>query len=271
MKDEGGRREDGEGMIVAIDIGNTTIALGLFEGNRLLETWRIGSERKKTGDEYALLIRGLFAMGGFDGAAVKGAIIGSVVPPLNAVLQKCGERLWGFPPLLMTHETPIGMENRYGNPQEVGMDRLANAVGGKRRTGAPVIIVDFGTAVTLDLVDRDGAYAGGCILPGLETSAEALSRCTAQLPRIPLQKPSRVLGKTTIVSIQAGLYFGITSAVDGLIDRLWDEIGYKTAVIVTGGGADSLNWDLAHEHIYDPHLTLLGLKAIWELNNRTEE
>jgi len=254
-------------MFFAADIGNTNIVLGLFEGNEIIEHWRVSTDLRRTEDEYAILLHELFAMKQRDVAYVKGAILESVVPHLNEKIKKSMERTFGFPPLVMTSETPIGLENRYAIPREVGMDRLANAVGGKMKMGAPLIIIDFGTAITLDLVDKDGAYAGGCILPGLETSADALFLRTAQLPRIELLRPPAVLGKTTVASMQSGLYFGTIGAVDTLIDRLWEEIGYKTAIIVTGGGAAQIVNELAHPCEYDPHLTLRGLKAIWEMNN----
>jgi len=257
-------------MFFAADIGNTNIVLGLFEGDEIIEHWRISTDMRRTEDEYAVLLHELFATKQRDVDSVKGAILESVVPHLNEKIKKSMERTFGFPPLVMTFETPTGLVNRYASPREVGMDRLANAVGGKMKMGAPLIIIDFGTAITLDLVDKEGAYAGGCILPGLETGADALFLRTAQLPRIELLRPPAVLGKTTVASMQSGLYFGTIGAVDALIDRLWDEIGYKTAIIVTGGGAGQIVNELAHKCEYDPHLTLRGLKAIWELNNKSD-
>ena len=257
-------------MLLALDIGNSIISLGLFSGENLIDHWRISSDLKKTEDEYALVLRNLFSLAGREVSEIQGVIIESVVPQLLWILTDSIKRLFNLEPLILTFQTPIGLENRYENPQEVGMDRLANAVGGIQSVGAPVIIVDFGTAITLDLVDQDGAYAGGAILPGREISAEALFKRTSRLPRISLQRPPQILGKTTFFSMQSGLFFGTLGAVEFMIHRLWKEIGYKTKVIVTGGGAAELIPEMPYVDLFDPHLTLRGLRAIWT-HNKTKE
>jgi len=259
-----------EHMLLALDIGNSIISLGVFSDDTLVDHYRISSDLKKTEDEYALVIRDLFALKGLDVSKVNGAIIESVVPQLLQVLQKSIQSLFHLDALIFTYQTPISLENRYENPQEVGMDRLANAVGGINALGAPVIIVDFGTAVTLDLVDKDGAYAGGVILPGREISAEALFKRTSKLPRVSLLPPPKTLGKTTITSIQSGLFWGTLGSVESLIRRLWKEIGYETKVIVTGGGASELIPEMPYVDLFDPYLTLRGLQSIWSHNRKTK-
>lgn len=253
-------------MILAVNIGNTNIAAAVFDGDAIKECWRLASDAKKSEDEYALALQGLMNMQGLAASDIKGAIIGSVVPALNEKWAGCLNRVIGVSPLVMTHRTPIGMENRYTNPAEVGMDRLANAVGGKLMMGAPVIVLDIGTAATLDIVDREGAYAGGCILAGLETTAEALALRTARLPRISPRKPAAAAGKSTLASLESGIFYGMVGAVDGLVERLWAEIGYETGLIATGGGAAAILKSLKHSWRHDPSLTLRGLKAVWDLN-----
>ena len=250
-------------MLLAIDIGNTHTTLGVFSGEELVKNWRISTDLKKTADEYAVLIRELFSLSPLEIGGVKAAILESVVPHLNMIFQESIKGLFGLDPLVLNYQTPIGLENRYDNPREVGMDRLANAVGGKAALGAPVVIVDFGTAITLDLVDREGAYAGGIILPGREMGADALFKRTSKLPRISLLRPPKVLGKTTDTSMQSGLFYGAIGSVETLIERLWEEIGYKTKVVVTGGGGQELVREMKHVDLFDPHLTLRGLSFIW--------
>jgi len=254
-------------MLLTIDIGNTHVALGIFSNNTLVEHWRISTDMKKTEDEYAISLQNLFSLSHLEQKNIKGAILESVVPHLALVFEKAIKRLFDFDPLILNHKTPIGLVNLYENPLEVGLDRLANAVGGKNILGAPVIIVDFGTAITLDLVDKNGAYAGGVILPGKEMGADALYKRTSKLPRIPLIRPPGVLGTTTISSMQSGLFFGTIGAVEALVRNLWKEMGYKTKVIVTGGGASLLINEISLMDLYDPYLTLRGLQIIWNDNH----
>jgi len=253
-------------MLLTVDIGNTTIALGIFRGEDLVDHWRISSDLKKTADEYAICIRNLFSLSGREPSDISGSIIESVVPPLTGRLAAGVKRISGKDPFLFNHNTPIDLENRYEIPEQVGMDRLANAAGAKYLWGAPIIIVDFGTAITLDFLDREGAYAGGVILPGLEMSANALFRGTSRLPRISLVRPPRVLGTTTDASMQSGLFFGTLGAVESLIERLWEEAGYKTRVVATGGGASEIARGISRLDAFEPFLTLKGLNAIWHYN-----
>jgi type III pantothenate kinase len=260
-----------ERLLLTVDIGNTNIVLGIFAGERLIDHWRIATELKKTEDEYALTLQGLVALNEVRPADASGAIIASVVPHLCPVFQKSIRRVFGVEARILDHTTPIPVRNRYENPQEVGVDRLANAVGGKTLFGAPLIIVDFGTAITLDVVSPAGDYLGGVIMPGLEMSADALYKRTSRLPRILLERPAHVLGRTTIASMQSGLYFGLVSAIDGVIEKLWKELGFKSKVVATGGLAPAFAAESKLVTATDPFLTLHGLRLIWEYNQKRQK
>ena len=255
-------------MILAINIGNTNTSAAVFDGEIIRACRRFASDGNKAEDDCEFALQGLMDLNGLAAQDINGAIIGSVVPPLNEKWKSCIQKILGIFPLVMSHQTPIGMENRYINPAEVGMDRLANAVGGKLIIGAPVIILDVGTAATLDLVDKEGAYAGGCIFAGLETTAEALALKTARLPRIAPRKPAAAAGRSTVASLESGIFYGMVGAVDSLTERLWSEIGYETGLIATGGGASAILGCLKHSWQHDPNLTLRGLKTIWDLNQK---
>ena len=255
-------------MLLTIDIGNSCINLGIFQNQELKIHWRIASDLYKTQDEYTVLMANLMSLNRMKVRDIKDAVMASVVPPLTRKFESSVRSLFHLEPLVMDHHTPIGIENRYDNPEEVGMDRLANAVGGKNLVGAPVIIIDFGTAITIDLVDKEGDYAGGVILPGREMSAEALFKRTAKLPSISLFRPPRVLGKYTIASMQSGLFYGTIGSIESLLKRLWKEIGYQTKVILTGGNASELVHEMSYLDQYDPHLTLRGLQVISHYNHK---
>jgi len=245
--------------LVVLNIGNTHTQMAVVAGRGLT-----GLRRVRT----ASLVTDPWLQQAAAGDAGARFFAASVVPAAADVLvARLGRERVTFLEVGMIQ----GLDFSKVEASTIGADRLANAVGGKLKKGTPLIIIDFGTAITLDLVDQDGAYAGGCILPGLETSADALNRRTAQLPHITLRRPAGILGRTTKASMQSGLHYGIIGAVDSLIERLWGEIGYKTGLIVTGGGAASLAGDMAHPCEYDPHLTLRGLKAVWELNQIVRE
>ena len=257
-------------MLIAVDIGNTNIVLGVFRENDLIHHWRLGTDFRKTSDEYAVMFHSLFELNGTDISRIKGAIISSVVPSLNEPVKRALEHLFRIEAMILSCDAGIGLENRYERPEEVGMDRLANAVAAVESKGFPVIVVDFGTAVTLDVVDKNGAYAGGIIMPGLGMGADALFRHTSKLPRISIEKPRSVLGVNTIGSIQSGLFYGTAGAAGSLIEKLWKELGYQTGVIATGGSAPSLIREIPHVDDFDPYLILRGLKIIWSRNSGKE-
>lgn len=251
-------------MLLTLNIGNTNTTIGVFRESTLITSWRIGTDLTKTDDEYAVVFHTLFQLRNVEVAEVTGAIISSVVPQVTLVMNKAIERIFGFTAKLLDHQTPLPMRNLYEYPSEVGYDRLANAVGGKTLFGAPLIVVDFGTATTLDVITREGDYAGGVILPGLEMSADALYRRTSRLPQIPIVKPNRVLGTNTVSSMQSGLFYGSMGAIEGLIERLWRELGYETKVVATGGLASLFSNESRYISALEPFLALYGLKRIWD-------
>jgi type III pantothenate kinase len=255
-------------MILILDVGNTNITLGLFSGKRCTHFWRLSSDIHRTEDEYAIAIHNLLAMSGLRAGQINHVVLGSVVPVLSETLHAACERATGCEPFHVTHQVKLPVVNRYANPTEVGIDRLANAAGGVALFGAPLIVVDLGTAVTLDVITRDREYLGGAILPGIAMSAEALARRTARLPLISAQIPERTVGRTTVESIRSGILHGLVGAVDRLIERIWKELGYETATVATGGLAIAVIGESNHVHKQEPNLTLIGLKGIYDLNRK---
>ncbi len=254
---------------LSVDIGNTNTVLGVHDDSgRVIHSWRVSSDLRRTEDEYAALFRLLGEERVAPAARWMGACLCSVVPALTPAIARAVERVYGVRPLVLDSKTRLNVRNRYKNPQEVGADRLANAAGARDRYGLPVIIVDFGTATTLDVVSSRGDYLGGCILPGLDATADALFRSTAKLPRISVEEPRTVLGRTTIESIQSGLFFGAIGSVDWLVERLWETLGERGKVVATGGLATTLADHSRTISKADPHLTLHGLWVIWNLNRR---
>jgi len=253
-------------VLLAADVGNTKIAFGLFDGEELLERWTIRTDQTKTADEYGLLIRQLFEMRGTPSEAVHAAVMASVVPSVDRPVGAALAGICHAQVLVVGPDTPLGIRNLYDHPEEVGADRLANAVGGKALRGAPVIVVDFGTATTFDVVTPEGDYAGGIIMPGMEMAAQALFTLTAKLPRVAPKRPKRVLGKTTVSSIRSGLFWGFVSAVDGLVERLRAELGGDWPVVATGGYAPPIAAESRYIGHVEPDLTLHGLRIIWDRN-----
>lgn len=251
-------------MLLAVDIGNTQTVLGLIEDGTIDSRWRMATDPTLTSDEIRVKIGGLLALDGHDRGEIAGVAIASVVPTLTAAYEELAERITGAHPLVIGPGVKTGLAIAYENPREVGADRIVNAVAAIEAYGAPVIVVDFGTATTLDVVDASGAYLGGAIAPGIETSAEALFRRAARLSAVDLEPPARVIGRSTRESIQAGLLFGEAARVDGLVRRTWAELGYECPVVATGGLAERISPLCETVTAVDVDLTLTGLALVWE-------
>ena len=255
-------------MLLAIDTGNTHTVLGLFDGDRLAADWRLATRKGETADELGALLRALFAAEGLDPSSVEGVIVSSVVPDWNGILQATAKRTFGRDALFVAPGIKTGLPILYENPHEVGADRIVNAVAAVHRFGAPVIVLDFGTATTFDVVSPKGEYLGGVIAPGLGISAEALFQRAARLMRVDVKKPARIIGRTTEESVQAGLFHGYVALVEGVVKRLRAELAVDAPVVATGGLAPVFHAELSFLTAVDPHLTLTGLRLVWERNHR---
>ncbi len=260
-------------MLLAIDVGNTNIVLGVFDGDRLVQSWRLQTLRERTSDELGLLVDGLFAHGKIDKSKIHGVILGSVVPPLTGTFKTMVARYFGVPAVNIEPGTDTGMPILYENPAEVGADRIVNGVGAWERfgrgKGRPMIVVDFGTATTLDAISAKGEYLGGAICPGVQISADALFQRAARLPRIDVRKPSGIVGRTTVGAMESGLFFGYVGMVEGLVKRMSQELGGNAICVATGGLADVIAPEVPQIEHVDPDLTLHGLRLVWERNRPT--
>lgn len=252
-------------MLLAIDTGNTQTVVGLFRGEELLEPWRLASNAERTSDEHALLLSQLLDLQDLTFDDVSGVVVSSTVPRLTAALREMATRYLAVPPVVLEPGTRTGMPILSENPKEVGPDRIANAVGAYSRYGGPVIVVDFGTATTVDATSAQGEYLGGAILPGIEISLDALFARAAALSRVTLVAPRRVIGKSTVESIQSGTFYGYGAAVDGLCRRFQAELG-PCPVVATGGLGELFAPFSDSIEDYDPWLTLHGLRLVYERN-----
>ena len=257
-------------MILVIDVGNTNVVLGLYEGDELIHHWRISTNRTGTADEYGMGIMNLMQFAGVHPKRIEGVIYSSVVPQINHALEGCCEKYLHHTPLVVGPGIRTGLNIRYENPKLVGADRIVNAVAAMRLYGRAVIVIDFGTATTFEYIDESGSYLGGAIVPGIGISMEALYQAAAKLPRIEFEmvKPKSVVGRDPVGSIQSGLVYGFAGQVDGIVTKIHEEFSADAKVVATGGLADFIAKESRTIDIVDPLLTLKGLKMIYEMNTK---
>jgi len=257
-------------MVLVIDVGNTNIVLGIYEGKKLVNFWRVKTDAEKTSDEYGMIINQLFELQGFQFSDIEAIVICSVVPPIMYTLDHMARKYFGSEPLIVGPGIKTGINIKYDNPKEVGADRIVNAVAAYELYGGPLIIVDFGTATTYCAVSKNGEYLGGAISPGVRISMDALFERTAKLPRVELVKPDTVICKNTISSIQSGVIYGYVGQVDYIVTRMKKELGDMDAKVIATGGLSKL---IASESetidIVNGLITLEGLRIIYERNRES--
>ena len=253
-------------MLLAIDIGNTNITLGVFDDDELKATWNLATGIHRTPDEYGGVVLNLMERKGVSPSKVAGVVLCGVVPPLLHTFVELCNRYLATKPLVVEAGVKTGMRIRLENPREVGPDRVVNAVAAQNLYGKPLIIIDLGTATTFDVVSQEGDYLGGAIAPGIAIASEALFARTAVLPRIELVRPKQVIGRNTISAMQSGIIFGYIDLIEGMIRRIEQELGSKTKVVATGGQAYPFAEEIAEIDVVNPNLTLIGLRLIYEMN-----
>jgi len=257
-------------MLLAIDVGNTNIVLGVFEGDTVAASWRLLTLRERTADEVGLMAAGLFAHQKIDLGSIHAVVMGSVVPVLTPIMRNMVQRYIDRPLLVVDPMTNAGMPILYERPAEVGADRIANSIAGYeqygKRLGLPLIIADLGTATTFDAVTAKGEYLGGIICPGPQIAADALFQRAARLPRVDVRKPGSVIGHTTVGAIESGLFYGYLGMIEGLIARMADELGGRVTAIATGGLAPLIVPETSAFAAVEPDITLHGLRIVWERN-----
>ena len=249
-------------MLLVIDAGNTNTSLGVYRGQDLLAHWRLTTNASRTVDEYGVLARNLFELAQMDFKAIDAIAIASVVPPLNYTLRRMAEVYFNLTPLFIDHTTDTGLRILYQPPSDVGADRIVDAVAAVEKYGAPCIVVDFGTATTFNAINAQGAYLGGVITPGIMISSEALFARTAKLPRVDIRRPHKVVGSSTIEAMQSGLYYGYAGLVDGVLERMREELQGQPRIIATGGLAPLIATASKFIEKVDDTLTLEGLRLI---------
>ncbi len=254
-------------MLLAVDIGNTSTTLGVFDGEKLRATWHMATGVHRMSDEYAALLFNLLRQQGLETSDIKAVVLCSVVPPLISTFAELFERYFHISPLVVGAGVKTGVRIRMDNPREVGADRIADAAAAHHLYGGPVIVIDLGTATTFGIISKEGDYIGGIIATGIATAAEALFTRTAQLPRVELsQHPKHVIGTNTVAAIQSGIIYGYASLVEGMLARIQKELGEKAKVVATGGYAELIARETKVIDVVNLDLTLIGLRLVYEMN-----
>ncbi|MFC2005209.1 type III pantothenate kinase [Chloroflexota bacterium] len=253
-------------MLLTIDIGNTNITLGVFEGEQLHATWRMATNVDHMADEYAVLLLNLFRHKNIDTSDIKDISLCSVVPPLTTTFVDLLQRYFNTMPLVVGVGVKTGVSIRMDNPREVGADRIANAAAVHHLYSGTIIVIDLGTATTFDTVSKEGDYLGGAIAPGVVTASEALYTRTSALPRLELVHPERAIGTNTITAMQSGIVFGYVGLIEGIVARIQKELGEKATVVATGGYAELIAKETGVIDKVNPDLTLIGLRLIYQMN-----
>lgn len=253
-------------MFIAIDVGNTGIGLGIFDGEKLRATWRMSTSISRTTDEYASLLLPLLQQEGLKTSDITDACMCSVVPPLTATLENLFSRYFNIKPLVVGVGTKTGVKIRMDNPHEIGSDRIVHSAAAHQLYEGYLIIVDLGTATTFDTVTKNGEYTGGAIAPGLQTSAEALVARTSLLHKVKLSRPAKAIGTNTDIAMQSGIVFGYISLIEGMVNRIRKELPEKAKVIATGGYLDIIAGETNIIDFVNPDLVLIGLKLVYGMN-----
>lgn len=253
-------------MLLVVDIGNTNAVFGVYEGDKLKSSFRVASDKTKTSDELGILFGQLLEYKNIERSAIKACIISSVVPPMTPNVEEMINDYFGLKPIIVGPGVKTGLNIKYENPKEVGADRIVNAVAALNLYGGPLIVVDFGTATTFCAISEKWEYLGGVVCPGVGISAEALFERASKLPRVEIIRTEKIIGKNTVSSMQAGLYYGYVGQVDGIVRRMQKELDWQAKVVATGGLAKLLGEGSETVNVINPTLTLDGLRLIYELN-----
>jgi type III pantothenate kinase len=253
-------------MLLAVDIGNTNVTLGVFDGEKLHATYRLATHVSQMPDEYGVFILSLLQHSGIDTSSITEGAISCVVPPLMTIFNEMFQRYFNIAPLAVGPGVKTGIRIRFDNPRELGGDRISNTAGALSLYKAPIIVVALGTATVFDTISKDGEYLGGAVAPGIAIAAEALYTRTAALPRVELVRPKKAIGTNTVAAMQSGIIFGYAGLIDGVVTRIQKELGEKATVVATGGYASVITKETKVINKFNPNLTLIGIKVIHDMN-----